>query len=322
MKKLLISLAVLLLSLCIIYFTFPKITDTPKPDDKKVEVSLLQKIINGIGNILNTAGEKTNLASVSSVIGVSSDPIYYNPMDDGSSGKVGTARTFNGTSDFASASLGNPLPSSLTVSVWVKPTSFPYLWSSVFSRQASTNDWKDAHFIGIKNNGSVAAGGRNSTFTPEGAIPLDGNWHHIVAVMSDSQTKIYVDGSVKATGSVADLDRSSTKPDIIGAGMNEDNANKNEFFSGSMDELRVYDRMLSESEISSLYSYTGGTNPNPTPTPTASITASPTSITSGGSTTITWNSQNATGCTVTKNGSAWQTGTSGAQSSGALTAMG
>ncbi len=67
----------------------------------------------------------------------------------------------------------------------------------------------------------------------------------------------------------------------------------------------------------------GGTTlyPSLTPTggcvsaPTASISASPTSISSGGSSTLTWSSTNASSCSVSPGG--W-TGTSGSQSTGAL----
>ncbi len=55
--------------------------------------------------------------------------------------------------------------------------------------------------------------------------------------------------------------------------------------------------------------------------PTATISASQSSVVSGDSVTITWSSTDATACTVTKAGSAWQTGTSGTSvSSGGLTA--
>ena len=57
------------------------------------------------------------------------------------------------------------------------------------------------------------------------------------------------------------------------------------------------------------------------PAPTVNISASPTSVASGASSNITWSSTNATSCTVTKGGAAWQTGgVAGTNiSSGALT---
>ncbi|MEK7609528.1 MAG: hypothetical protein AAB470_00210 [Patescibacteria group bacterium] len=61
--------------------------------------------------------------------------------------------------------------------------------------------------------------------------------------------------------------------------------------------------------------------PGTTPNPTVDISANPTSVTSGGSSNISWTSTNATACDVTRAGSPWRTGTSGTNvSSGALTA--
>lgn len=55
--------------------------------------------------------------------------------------------------------------------------------------------------------------------------------------------------------------------------------------------------------------------------PTVTLVANPTSVTSGGSSNISWASTNAATCSVTKAGTAWQTGTYGTNvSSGALTA--
>ena len=58
---------------------------------------------------------------------------------------------------------------------------------------------------------------------------------------------------------------------------------------------------------------------SPTPAPTVSLAASPSSIASGGSSTLTWSTTNATSCTAS---GAWtgSKATSGSQSTGALTA--
>jgi len=53
--------------------------------------------------------------------------------------------------------------------------------------------------------------------------------------------------------------------------------------------------------------------------PTVTLSASPTTIVTGASSTITWSSTNATTCSITENGLPWQTGTSGSASSGILT---
>lgn len=58
-----------------------------------------------------------------------------------------------------------------------------------------------------------------------------------------------------------------------------------------------------------------------TPAPTVTISANPTTVAYNSSSNISWTSTNATSCSVTKAGTAWQTGVSGTNvSSGALTA--
>jgi hypothetical protein len=63
----------------------------------------------------------------------------------------------------------------------------------------------------------------------------------------------------------------------------------------------------------------GSKNPMSDPKPTASLSASPTSIASGGASTLTWSSTNATSCTATGGWSGTKA-TSGTQSTGALAA--
>jgi hypothetical protein len=62
------------------------------------------------------------------------------------------------------------------------------------------------------------------------------------------------------------------------------------------------------------------TGVTPATPPTVSITASPTTISSGSASNITWSSTNASTCTTTKAGVDWAFTTSGSQTSGPLTA--
>jgi PKD repeat protein len=61
---------------------------------------------------------------------------------------------------------------------------------------------------------------------------------------------------------------------------------------------------------------------NTTPAPTVTLTADPTTVISGGSSTLTWTTTNATACTATGGGGTWYNGSlpGGSASTGALTA--
>jgi len=63
----------------------------------------------------------------------------------------------------------------------------------------------------------------------------------------------------------------------------------------------------------------GGSGSSPPPLPTASLSASPTTVSSGGEAVLTWSSTNATSCTASGGWTGAQAA-SGTQSTGALTA--
>ena len=82
----------------------------------------------------------------------------------------------------------------------------------------------------------------------------DNNWHHVVGVReSDGTGRIYIDGS---------LDSSQYKPPrtlanlivYVGADMRD----RKDYFSGLIDEVRIYNRALSGQEVLDLYNSGGG----------------------------------------------------------------
>ena len=92
-------------------------------------------------------------------------------------------------------------------------------------------------------------------FGPVGPDLRDGRFHHVaVAVDRDSPTglKLYVDGQLQGTYNPTALigDLSNTQPLRIG---NHCDSYFNSFFKGIIDELSIYRKALSESEIQGIY---------------------------------------------------------------------
>jgi hypothetical protein len=80
----------------------------------------------------------------------------------------------------------------------------------------------------------------------------DGKWHYAVATYDGSSTvRLYIDGSSVASASTsgASPDKTGTQPLRVGA----NSLSLNGFFVGDIDEVRVWNRALSASEISSQY---------------------------------------------------------------------
>jgi hypothetical protein len=90
-------------------------------------------------------------------------------------------------------------------------------------------------------------------------IISDNTWHFVVATYDRSgDLKIYVDGQLKNNidiSSIGNIDVS--KPLYFGQQDNNDNR-----FIGLIDEVRIYDRLLSIDEIKNLYNYIGNQPPN------------------------------------------------------------
>jgi hypothetical protein len=75
----------------------------------------------------------------------------------------------------------------------------------------------------------------------------DGNWHNIVAIKTSNIIYYYVDGV--AAGTSTSLSSIATT-DVLTLGVWNNNG---QYFPGSMDDVRVYNRALSATEISALY---------------------------------------------------------------------
>lgn len=74
----------------------------------------------------------------------------------------------------------------------------------------------------------------------------DGNWHHVVAIRSGDNFQMYVDGVANTASTVAVGVVTSTQPLLIGGTSSSD-------FDGKLDDVRLYTRALSSSDVTELY---------------------------------------------------------------------
>jgi len=76
-------------------------------------------------------------------------------------------------------------------------------------------------------------------------------WQHVVAVIKNNTTYIYLDGVLDSSSPITIPRPSNTNPLLIG--WDRDTAPTSESFLGSIDDIRIYSRALSDSEIVTLY---------------------------------------------------------------------
>ncbi len=156
---------------------------------------------------------------------------------------------FNGSS--ANLNLGNftSLDSkpAFSLSMWLKPSFAPtdnhfhYLFSDGASVQL--------FYLGSSHSWRFAVRTPTDTYRLNAPISWTaGAWHQITSVYTGSQLKFYWDGvlisSTPASGSVA----ADVTPTIVGA-----SSMYNNFFGGGVDDLKIYDVALTDSQVAQLF---------------------------------------------------------------------
>lgn len=94
------------------------------------------------------------------------------------------------------------------------------------------------------------------------SIPSLDEWHNIIGVWHGSEMKLYIDGNEVSSGTSDGQILYDNNPMIIGADDDDGNDIPDSGWNGVIDDVRIYNRPLSESEIQELY--LEGTNQPPT----------------------------------------------------------
>ena len=171
-------------------------------------------------------------------------------------GQIGQAASFDGVDDYISIPSFSVSGSAITIAGWFTSDNLTNCASTdcrIFSKASGTStqdhDWMISTISssGNKLRFRLKAGGSTSTLL--GGSVSNGVWSHVVAVYDGSTMKLYQDGvRVGSTAKTGSLDASS-KDIFIGA-----NPPGTRYWDGMIDEIKVYDFALSESQVSELYS--------------------------------------------------------------------
>ena len=207
-------------------------------------------------------------------------------------GKIGaSALQLNGSTGYASMRnipFGGTNP--ITVCAWMKPDAF----------NSGRTIFSEASEIVLQMNGTNLQWILNSLSTNDRvSVPSGmtaGNWYHVCGLYSaGTGMQVYINGilhgSVKPTGSYASV---SNQIEIGRMG-----GYKSGYFDGAIDEVRVYNRALSAQEVVDTYNAAGSTLPPAGSLPAiSSVSASPSSITPGHSSTLAWSVSGATSLSI------------------------
>jgi len=170
-------------------------------------------------------------------------------------GKSGNALSFDGVNDYVSLGTKTLGYTTLTVSAWLKYNkACSGNYGGLISKDGSS-DFALTIACGLVNGYPVSFV-QNEAGNASGSIyssknVLDGNWHHMVMTQDGTYNRLYLDGAFQNQFALAGNVDDDIIPITIGS-----YSTLNNYFNGSIDEIRIYNRALDSTEIQFLY------NPN------------------------------------------------------------
>lgn len=176
-------------------------------------------------------------------------------LSTGQSGTTNTAYEFRGTSDFITMTKNIPLNTSqFTISAWTKdaPGSSGD-WGIVATRSADTTVGNSLWTLAINPDGTDNyrnfVDGEFATGTTNVA-PSTTNWVNLVLTYDGNVQKSYANGVLANTYVTGPLTKSTASPVYIGRASSNSRS-----ILGLVDDFRVYNRVLDDSEVQDLYSH-------------------------------------------------------------------
>lgn len=150
-------------------------------------------------------------------------------------GKVGQALSFDGVNDRITFS-GITMGTTHTVSMWIYPIPTSDTYGTLFSQGSNIGIWYRGSTSKITYIYSAINHVNNTTLT-------ENQWHHVVIVSDGGSVTFYLDGQSDGTSSSATGYTANTMGDN----------SISETFKGKIDDVRIYNRALSATEVGQLY---------------------------------------------------------------------
>jgi hypothetical protein len=166
-------------------------------------------------------------------------------------GKANSAMSFDGVNDYIDCGNGANLnmTDKITISAWIK------LYNKVNSgrivhKGGQTNNYLDYSLI-IGDNGKISFGASKTSNTILRVRDVDSlelhTWYYIVGIFDGANYAIYLNGNKKKTTNAG---LSNSNINTLNIGRRNDGE---QYFNGLIDDVRIYNRALSQEEITLLY---------------------------------------------------------------------
>ena len=163
-------------------------------------------------------------------------------------GKIGAALEFDGSDDYVDCGNDSSLNinDKITVAAWVKTTSTAH---GYFVSKGTAWDEIGHYAIGQEYNTPLTfqveiAGSGGAVELDSNVAVNDGQWHHIASTYDDPVIKVYIDGVEENT-----MTGSNALTGSAVGGLTIGQRGSGNIIGGIIDEVRIYNRALTEPEI-------------------------------------------------------------------------
>lgn len=177
-----------------------------------------------------------------------------NNIDDNNwtNGACGTALEFNGVDEFINCGNDTSLDFSggFSISVWIKLNDHATGCGFVLCKRGTTDTDMEYGVMWSDTSNALKCGFENvwrGSTSPNAILP--GRWYHVGIVYNQVDVRYYVNGFLDEVPYLVSGSISSTTHDLIVGKCNPANCH----FDGIIDEIRVYNRNISATEIKALH---------------------------------------------------------------------
>jgi len=180
----------------------------------------------------------------------------------GASGYIGSGGMFDGSTSYTTINSTSTTPfdassEDFSISAWINVSSFQND-ACVISKWGSTST-DQSYFFGF--NGSAdntklivyeKSGSTTHVINSTSTTITTGNWFHVAYVRNSTQTIIYINGVAETFSNTNTINSGNSQPIIVGRQYGYPGTS----FNGKIDQMRLFNKALSSSEITTLYQET------------------------------------------------------------------
>lgn len=172
------------------------------------------------------------------------------------SGRVANALQFNGTSNYAVVpnSTSLTIANAITVMAWVKGPAAG-VWQKVVGKGPDATEEYGLYFKPGSGWCHIEAGISGGQRLMESGTIADNTWHQCVFTYDGTTMTLYVDGVV--TASLAQTGVINTSAESVSIGAEKTSTSQTYYTNAAIDDVRIYNRALSASEIQQIYAGNG-----------------------------------------------------------------